>query len=108
MPNTLPTTISFLKATLEAPALQELLLHLLLHNELYIELQSEEAYANPEEALLAMAEYSGLGYESMSSFRASWRRAVKNNENPFDRASELAIDLYDSKDADLLPKKEKE
>jgi starvation-inducible DNA-binding protein len=80
----------------------------LADNELYIEILPQDGYATPEEALYAMSEYSGLGHESISSFRAAWRRGVKNNENPFDRAAELAINLYDSRDADLLPKKEKE
>ena len=74
--------------------------------DLYIELTDESLYENPEEALLAMAEYSGLGYESIPVFRAAWRRGVQNNESPFDRAARLSIDLYDSKDADLLPKQE--
>ena len=74
--------------------------------ELYIELQDEAMYEGPEDALLAMAEYSGLGYETIPVFRAAWRRGVANNESPFDRAARLAIDLYDSEDADLLPKQE--
>jgi hypothetical protein len=76
--------------------------------ELYIELRPESDYESPEDALYAMAEYSGLGYESISVFRAAWRRGVNANENPFDRAAELAIDLYESRDADLLPKQESE
>jgi starvation-inducible DNA-binding protein len=76
--------------------------------ELYIELEAESAYDTPEDALYAMSEYSGLGHESIPIFRAAWRRAVANNESPFDRAAELAINLYDSKDADLLPKKQTE
>jgi hypothetical protein len=80
----------------------------LAERELYIELQDQDSYETPEDALYAMTEYSGLGYEAISSFRAAWRRGVKNDENPFDRAVELAIDLYNSRDADLLPKKEKE
>ena len=76
--------------------------------ELYIELRPESDYDSPEDALYAMAEYSGLGYESISVFRAAWRRGVNDNENPFDRAAELAIDLYESRDADLLPKQESE
>jgi starvation-inducible DNA-binding protein len=76
--------------------------------ELYIELRPEADYEDPEEALVAMAEFSGLGYESIPVFRAAWRRGVNGNESPFSRAADLAIDLYDSKDADLLPKKESE
>ena len=76
--------------------------------ELYIELQDESMYEGPEEALVAMAEYSGLGYETIPVFRAAWRRGVANNESPFDRAARLSIDLYDSEDSDLLPKQEEE
>jgi hypothetical protein len=76
--------------------------------DLYIELKDESEYENPEEALLAFAEYSGLGYESIPTFRAAWRRGVNAGESPFDRAANLAIDLYDSEDADLLPNPEKD
>ena len=76
--------------------------------ELYIELNDESMYESPEQALVAMAEYSGLGYESIPVFRAAWRRGVANNESPFDRAATLAIDLYNSEDSDLLPKQEQE
>jgi starvation-inducible DNA-binding protein len=76
--------------------------------DLYIELKDESEYENPEEALLAFAEYSGLGYESIPTFRAAWRRGVNAGESPFDRAANLAIELYDSEDADLLPKPEKD
>jgi hypothetical protein len=76
--------------------------------ELYIQIEDESTYQSPEDALYALAEYSGLGYESIPIFRAAWRRGVANNESPFDRAAELAINLYDSKDADLLPKQQTE
>jgi starvation-inducible DNA-binding protein len=76
--------------------------------DLYIELKDESDYADPEEALLAFAEYSGLGYESIPAFRAAWRRGVNAGESPFDRAANLAIDLYDSEDADLLPNPEED
>lgn len=76
--------------------------------DLYIELKDESEYADPEEALLAFAEYSGLGYESIPAFRAAWRRGVNAGESPFDRAATLAIDLYDSEDADLLPNPEED
>lgn len=76
--------------------------------DLYIELKDESEYADPEEALLAFAEYSGLGYESIPAFRAAWRRGVNSAESPFDRAANLAINLYDSEDADLLPTPEED
>lgn len=76
--------------------------------ELIVDLKEESMYDGPEQAIVAMAEYSGLGYESVPVFRAAWKRAVKENESPFNRAALLAIKLYDSKDADLLPKKKEE
>jgi hypothetical protein len=76
--------------------------------ELNIDLLSEEDYSSPEEAILAMAEYSGYGYEAEHAIRASWLRGVRNGDNPFKRASLLASLGYDSLDADLLPKKVEE
>lgn len=76
--------------------------------ELIVDLKEEGMYDGPEQAIVAMAEYSGLGYESVPVFRAAWKRGVKDNESPFNRAALLAIKLYDSKDADLLPKKKEE
>ena len=76
--------------------------------ELNIDLLPEEDYSSPEEAILAMAEYSGFGYEAEHAVRASWLRAVRNGENPFKRASLLASLGYDSLDADLLPVKGEE
>lgn len=74
--------------------------------ELFVELKPEDFYKNPEEIIFAMAEFSGLGYETIPVFRATWKRAVSDSENPFERVSTLATDLYASKDADLLPKLE--
>jgi hypothetical protein len=71
--------------------------------ELGIDLLDEQDYESPEEAILAMAEYSGHGYEAEHAIRASWLRAVRNGEDPFKRASLLASLGYDSLDADLLP-----
>jgi starvation-inducible DNA-binding protein len=73
---------------------------------LFVEIKPEDFYKNPEEVIFAMAEFSGLGYETIPAFRATWKRAVSDSENPFERVSKLATDLYDSKDADLLPKLE--
>jgi hypothetical protein len=73
--------------------------------ELSVELKKEEDYETPEQAIFAMTEFAGLGYEAESAFRASWLRAVRNNENPFKRASVLALMTYDSMDSDLLPKR---
>lgn len=78
------------------------------NQELYVELQDEEDYHSPEHAILAMAELSGQGYEIVPALRATWLRAIRDNESPFDRAAVLASALYGSKDADLLPVKEQE
>ena len=50
-----------------------------------------------------MAEYSGLGYEIIPALRAAWLRGVDSADDPFARASDLAIMQYDSRDSDLLP-----
>jgi hypothetical protein len=65
----------------------------------------EDEYATQEEAIFSLAEFSGLGYETIPAIRAAWMRGIKNNENPFERAAVLASALYDSPDADLLPMK---
>jgi hypothetical protein len=61
-------------------------------------------YLSPEHALVSFAEYSGLGYETVPAFRAAWLRGVEDYQDPFQRARELAIQLYTSRDADLLPR----
>jgi hypothetical protein len=76
--------------------------------ELNIDLLPEEDYSSPEEAILAMTEYSGFGYEAEHAIRASWLRGVRNGENPFKRASLLASLGYESLDGDLLPVKGEE
>lgn len=73
-------------------------------SELTITLGKKEDYTYPEDAILALTEYSGYGYEAESAIRASWLRAVRNNEDPFVRASILASLGASSLDADLLPK----
>jgi hypothetical protein len=66
---------------------------------------AEYEYVTQEEAIFSLAEFSGLGYETIPAIRAAWMRGIKNNENPYERAALLASALYDSPDADLLPKK---
>jgi hypothetical protein len=73
-------------------------------SELSVVLLPESEYTSKEQALLALAEYSGLGYESIPAMNAAWIRGEKAGQNGFDRASELAIGLYESPDSDLLPK----
>jgi len=76
----------------------------LLEAELTVTLSPFEDYESTEDALLALAEFSDLGYEIMPSLRAAWKRAVTDQEDPFDRAFELATLHHDSRDADLLPR----
>lgn len=73
-------------------------------SELIIALKEENEYQSPEHALVAFAEYSGLGYETIPAFRAAWMRAVDDLDDPFERARDLATNLYSSRDADLLPR----
>ena len=77
------------------------------HELLSIALRSADEYGSPEHAIHAMAEYSSLGYEAIPALRGAWLRAVRDGEIPFERAYTLATKLYESKDADLLPKKRK-
>lgn len=78
---------------------------LVASDELLVSLRDETDYASSEDAIVAFAEFSGLGYEVVPAIKAAWLRGVRDNENPFDRAKELSIMLYDSKDSDLLPVK---
>lgn len=73
--------------------------------ELSVSILPEDEYETFEQAVFNLAEYTGLGYETIPAIRAAWMRGIKNNENPFERAAVLASALYNSPDADLLPKK---
>lgn len=75
------------------------------HELLSIALRAADEYGSPEHAIHAMAEYSSLGYEAIPALRGAWLRGVRDGDIPFERAYTLATKLYDSKDADLLPKK---
>jgi hypothetical protein len=77
-----------------------------IDRELSIKIGQETDYDSPEQAILALTEFSGFGYEAEHSIRASWLRAVRNGENPFVRASLLASFGRKSVDADLLPRDE--
>jgi hypothetical protein len=79
----------------------------LQHELLQIALKSADEYGSPEHAIYSMAEYSGLGYEAIPALRGAWLRGVRDGDIPFERAYALATKLYESKDADLLPKKRK-
>jgi hypothetical protein len=74
--------------------------------ELSIEIPETNTYDNPEDAILALTEFSGLGYEVEPAIRASWLRAVNRGDNPYTRAKHLAEFTYTSLDADLLPVQE--
>ena len=84
--------------------LELLLASAVADRELQIELKDETEYESTEDAVLALTEYMGLGYEAEFAVRASWLRAVRNGDSPFKRASMLATMKHDSLDADLLPK----
>ena len=77
----------------------------LQHEFLQVALKSADQYGSPEHAIFSMAEYSGLGYEVIPALRGAWLRGVRDGDVPFTRAYELATKLYNSADADLLPKK---
>lgn len=75
-------------------------------SQLVVELKDEGEYESTEDAVLALTEYSGFGYEAEFAFRASWLRAVRNGESPFRRASLLAELGAESLDGDLLPRED--
>ena len=79
-----------------------------IDQELNILLKNKEDYETVEDAIFAMTEYLGYGYEAEPAIRASWLRAVKNGEDPFLRASLLASLGKGSLDGDLLPVLEEE
>jgi hypothetical protein len=75
-------------------------------SQLDVSVLSKEDYVTNEHAIYSMAEYSGFGYEIIPSLKASWLRAEKAGEDSFERALELAVNLYESPDSDLLPRME--
>lgn len=82
---------------------EALLASYVAEKELSVGLLPADEYKQPEDAILALTEYMGLGYSAEPAIRASWLRAVRSGENPFERAKNLAEKKYDSVDADLLP-----
>jgi len=81
---------------------------LIQHELLEVALKSADQYGSPEHAIFSMAEYTGLGYEVIPALRGAWLRGVRDGDVPFQRAYELATNLYNSKDSDLLPKKRRQ
>jgi hypothetical protein len=71
--------------------------------ELTISDLKKEEFSTTRDAILALTELSGLGYEAEFAIKASWMRALNSQEDPFFRAKDLATLKYDSRDADLLP-----
>lgn len=68
-----------------------------------VEILDYEDYSSDEHAIFSLAEYSELSYDAIPAIRASWLRAIQDGDEPFERAASLAVNLYDSQDADLLP-----
>lgn len=77
-----------------------------LEEELMVYVLEPFEYETPEQAVLALTEFAGLGYEFEPAIRAAWLRAVRTGDTPFYRALRLAELSADSKDLDLLPKPE--
>ncbi len=66
----------------------------------------ETNFSSPEHAIFSLAESSTLGYDAIPAIRAAWLRGVRDEESAFDRAKDLAVNLYESRDSDLLPSEE--
>jgi hypothetical protein len=79
-----------------------------IDQELNVEIKNREDYEYAEDAILAMTEYSGYGYEAEPAIRASWLRAVRAGGDPFRRAYLLSLHGELSLDADLLPSSEED
>lgn len=75
-----------------------------VESQLEVNILAEQEYATSEHAIFALAEMSGQGYEIIPALRAAWLRGVRDKESPFARAALLASGLYNSSDADLLPR----
>ena len=80
---------------------------MLLNDLLQVALQTADEYGSPERAIFAMAEYSPMSYDILPALRGAWLRGVRDGDSPFERAYSLATKLYDSPDADLLPRKKR-
>lgn len=80
---------------------------MLLNDLLQVVLQNSSEYASSERAIFALAEYSPMSYDILPALRGAWLRGVRSGDDPFERARDLAINLYDSQDADLLPRKKR-
>jgi len=77
-----------------------------IDNETTVEILDAAEYASAEHAIFSLAEYSELSYDAIPAIRAAWMRGVSSGEDPFERAADLAINMYESQDRDLLPESE--
>jgi len=75
----------------------------LAEQELLVRLKDYSEYESSTEAIFALTEFLGLGYEAEEAVKSSWLRAVQEGEDAFERAREFATYGYESRDADLLP-----
>jgi hypothetical protein len=75
-----------------------------LIEDLIVALKEASEYSSTDEMLLNIVEYSGLGYESESAFKAVWSRALRDGDDPLTRVLSMAELGYSSQDADLLPR----
>lgn len=69
----------------------------------YTIFETIEEYESPEKAITTLAESSEFSYDADVALRAAWLRGVKNDEDPYKRARNLAELGYESIDSDLLP-----
>lgn len=74
---------------------------------LHCVIKDPSEYDSPEDAILSIVEYSGLGYEAEPAIRAAWIRGINDGTDPFIRALSVAQAGHSSQDADLLPHVEK-
>lgn len=88
------------------PSKETDLANFVAEQEMFVDVSDEKAFSSAEDAVLALTEISGLGYEAEFAIKAAWIRAVKEGQDSFSRAKELAILKYDSRDSDLLPREE--
>ena len=72
-------------------------------SELDISLKDPSEYNSVEETIIALTEASGMGYDAEFAIKAAWMRAVKEGDNPFERAKKLALSPATSYDIELLP-----
>lgn len=75
-------------------------------DELELDELKQNTFSTVQDAIVALTEMSGLGYDAEFAIKAAWMRALSVGEDPYSRARNLAIMTYNSNDADLLPTRE--